>query len=320
MTVERDARLPQKTLAQFWIDVGGTFTDCFCRTPDGQLRRHKLLSSGRTHGVAADGSTARGAFSIQLAAAILHGSGSATVATDRLGRARARIPTGERLRRVGGAARVLKGELQTSPPAGFAYELASDEEAPLVAIRYLLGLRRDAEIPPAEVRLGTTRGTNALLTRRGAATALVTTRGFADILQIGYQNRPRLFDLDIVKPTPLTAAVVEIDERVAADGEVLRAADPEEIRVRLAPLRESGIESVAICLLHATTFAEHERLVAAIAAEMGFSEISVSHQVASLGKLVSRGDTTVLDAYLNPVLRRYVGGARVSDRRRSDCA
>ena len=181
-----------------------------------------------------------------------------------------------------------------------------------MAIRYLLGLPLSQPIPPVSLRLGTTRGTNALITRGGARTALVTTRGFGDVLEIGYQARPRLFDLTVRKPPLLTCAVVEVDERVTHDGQVL--AEPAEscVRQQLQSLYDSGIESLAICLLHADRHSQHEKVVARIAAEVGFREISVSHAVAPMPKLVARADTTVVDAYLNPVLREYVERLRTS--------
>ncbi len=142
--------------------------------------------------------------------------------------------------------------------------------------------------------------------------ALVTTRGFGDVLSIGYQNRPRLFDLAIHKRLPLATTSVEIDERVAADGTVLRVPDPAEIRRLLEPLHSAGIESLAISLLHAVAHPAHEQLVAEIARGVGFSEISLSSEVAPLVKLVPRADTTTIDAYLNPVLRQYVATLRQS--------
>ena len=175
-----------------------------------------------------------------------------------------------------------------------------------MAIRYLLVLRLDEPIPPVVLRLGTTRGTNALITRTGSRTALVTTRGFGDVLEIGYQARPRLFDLAIRKSPPLTAAVVEIDERVTHDGRTL--AEPREsvVRQQLQALRNAGLESLAICLLHADRHPEHERLICGAARDVGFTEVSRSSEVAPLPKMVARADTTVADAYLNPVLREYV--------------
>jgi len=296
---------------EFWIDVGGTFTDCFARRPDGMLLRHKLLSSGVTKGAAAAGSSR---------AVIVDPARTADPAEFWTGYSlRALNTAGE----IVGSSRVASfekatGALRLATPLsadlqpGDAYELDSGEEAPVIAIRYLLGLELYAEIPPVVVRLGTTRGTNALITRRGARTALITTRGFADVLAIGYQNRPKLFDLVIQKRAPLYAAVVEIDERVTATGEVLVPPEPEQVRRQLLELRAANIDSLAICLLHAYRFAEHERRVAGIARALGFTEISVSSQVAPLVKIVARGDTTVVDAYLNPILRDYVSHLRRS--------
>ena len=148
--------------------------------------------------------------------------------------------------------------------------------------------------------------------RAAARTALVTTRGFGDILHIGYQNRPRLFDLAIHKPEPLCSAVVEIDERITAGGQVLKRPDPETVRAQLAGLLGQGIESLAVCLLHAYMYPDDELLVGRIARELGFAEVSLSSRIAPLVKIVSRGDTTVVDAYLNPVLRAYIDTLRKS--------
>src|SRR5207249_3604997 len=162
------------------------------------------------------------------------------------------------------------------------YELISPEEAPLLALRLFFGLRLEEPIPPCVVLLGTTRGTNALLTRRGAKTALITTRGFADILHIGYQNRPKLFELAIKKPAPLFSAVAEIDERIAADGSVLQAPSDTQIYEELARLKTTGIESLAICLLNSYANPLHEEQVDQLARAAGFSEISVSSRVSPL--------------------------------------
>src|SRR5262249_45142719 len=142
--------------------------------------------------------------------------------------------------------------------------------------------------------------------RRGARAAFVATRGLGDLLAIGYQNRPRLFDLAIRKPQPLAERVIEIDERIAADGIVLIGPDENVIRQQLVEAKEAGVGSLAICLLHAFDHPAHEEVVERIAREVGFAEISRSSRVAPLIKLVSRGDTTLVDAYLNPVLRAYV--------------
>jgi 5-oxoprolinase (ATP-hydrolysing) len=288
---------------EFWIDVGGTFTDCFGRDRDGNIVRAKLLSSGATKGRIGRSSSESW---IEDEARRNDGdgfwNGYGIRFLDEAGKSIAE----RRIKSFGATGLELELPLPVAMPEGTGYELFSHEEAPIVAIRRLLGLRLDQPIPPVQLRLGTTRGTNALLTRRGARTAFITTRGFADVLLIGYQQRPKLFALDIEKPTPLFESAVEIDERVLADGTVRRAPDAVRVREQLVVLRERGVESLAICLLHADRFPEHERLVATIAAEVGFAEVSVSHEVAPLVKIVARGDTTVVDAYLNPILRAYV--------------
>ena len=158
----------------------------------------------------------------------------------------------------------------------------------------------------AEVRMGTTVATNALLERKGERLALAITRGFGDALRIGYQARPEIFARHIVLPTMLYSQVVEIDERVGVDGEVLKPLDEAQARKALANIRHGGIDALAIILMHGWRFTDHERRLAEIAHELGFTQVSVSHEVAPLIKLVGRGDTTVVDAYLSPVLRRYV--------------
>jgi 5-oxoprolinase (ATP-hydrolysing) len=294
---------------QFWIDVGGTFTDCIGRRPDGLLVRHKVLSSGVVKGVVSEHSTESEILDpLRSNDPQDFWAGYLFRLLDANGDVVSQSTVSHFDPRRG--ALQLDSPLAVSRLAGHRYELTAGQEAPILAIRYLLGLPLAKRIPPCSVRLGATRGTNALLTRRGGKTAFITTRGFGDILHIGYQNRPRLFDLAIRKPPPLFAAVMEVDERVTAEGEVLHAPDREAIRAGLAALKEQGIESLAVCLLHAYRFAEHEAFIERLARELGFEEISLSSRTAPLIKIVSRGDTTVVDAYLNPVLRRYVDRLR----------
>jgi 5-oxoprolinase (ATP-hydrolysing) len=157
-----------------------------------------------------------------------------------------------------------------------------------------------------EVRMGTTVATNALLERKGERLALAITRGFGDALLIGYQARPDIFARHIVLPSMLYERVVELDERVGVDGDVLVPLDGDRVREALRSIREDGIDALAVILMHGWRYPLHEARVAQIARELGFTQISVSHEVAPLIKLVGRGDTTVVDAYLSPVLRRYV--------------
>ena len=182
-------------------------------------------------------------------------------------------------------------------------------DAAVQGIRDVLGLAPGTAIPAhtiEHVKMGTTVATNALLERKGERTLFVTTRGFGDTLRIGYQNRPRLFDLDIVLPGLLYERVIEADERVDAGGEVLYPLDEERLRTELQTAYDSGIQAVAVAFIHGYRYSGHEARAGEICKEIGFTQISLSHEVSPLVKLVSRGDTTVVDAYLSPILRGYV--------------
>jgi 5-oxoprolinase (ATP-hydrolysing) len=290
---------------EFWIDVGGTFTDCIARSPQNKFIPFKTLSSGITKGRVQEISDPTtivdpsrqedpADFWQEYQIEFLNEAGQPVHS--------AQVTTFD----------TTTGTLQFTPglpdsvPVSSAYELSSGEEAPVLAIRRILGLKKSDPISNIIVKLGTTRGTNALLTRNGARTAFITTRGFADVLLIGNQDRPRLFDLAIQKPEPLFETTVEIDERIDAEGSVLKAPDPQTIREQLKDLKSTGVESLAICLLHSFANPEHEELIAGLAEEAGFDEISVSSRLSPLIKIVSRGDTTVMDAYLNPILKDYI--------------
>ncbi|GAA3887445.1 hydantoinase B/oxoprolinase family protein [Streptomyces sedi] len=187
-------------------------------------------------------------------------------------------------------------------------------DAAVAGIRRMLGLA-DGEPVPAErveiVKMGTTVATNALLERRGEPTVLVTTAGFRDALRIAYQNRPHLFDRHIRLPEALYDRVIEVPERLAADGAVVRPLAAEPVAEALRAARAEGFRAAAVVLMHGYRHPAHELAVGALAREAGFTQVSCSHEVSPLIKLVSRGDTTVVDAYLSPVLRRYV--ERVAD-------
>lgn len=296
---------------EFWIDVGGTFTDCVAQSPDGVLSTFKTLSSGVTPGVVDERRSSQQFFDAQRAVGpvdfwsrydfhAIHPDGETNFVT-----------SVERS--------TEHGVFTTTEPlpewvtARTSYELLSHEEAPILAIRSVLGLRLDQPIPTISVRLGTTRGTNALLERAGAHTGLITTHGFGDALLIGNQDRQRLFDLAIQKPEPLFTEVLEVNERVDSKGRVLCEPDWDQIRQQLKQWRATNeVESIAICLLNSYRFLEHEQRIESIAREVGFDEVSRSSAVTQLIKFVSRGDTTVLDAYLQPVLREYVSSIRTS--------
>jgi 5-oxoprolinase (ATP-hydrolysing) len=217
----------------FWIDRGGTFTDVVARSPNGELRVHKLLSVN---------------------------------------------------------------------PERY-------DDAALQGIRDVLGVASGAPIPVEmidTVRVGTTIATNALLEHKGEPTVLVTTRGFRDGIRIGYQNRPDIFALNVVLPRMLYCDVIEVDERVDASGKVLRELDLDDSRQQLQEAYARGIRSCAIVFMHGYKFPEHEKQVAKAAREIGFEEVCASSATIPLMKFVSRGDTTLVDAYLSPLLRKYV--------------
>jgi len=182
-------------------------------------------------------------------------------------------------------------------------------DAAIQGIRELMGIPTGGPLPTeniATVKMGTTVATNALLERKGDRTLLIITKGFGDALKIGYQGRADIFAKNIVKPEQLYERVLEIDERVLADGTVEAQPDLDLVQQQLAAAHAEGIRACAIVFMHSYRYPAHEQAVAAIAREVGFSQVSVSHEVSPLMKIVGRGDTTVVDAYLSPVLRRYV--------------
>ena len=213
-------------------------------------------------------------------------------------------------------ARAPDGSLKT-------HKLLSDHprqslDAPVQGIREVLNLAPGDPIPSqaiAEVRMGTTVATNALLERKGERVALAVTRGFRHALAIGNQARPRLFDLEIRRPEVLYTQVVEIEERINAQGQVIHPLNHSRTRATLQAVHDAGIRALAIVLLHGYRAPAHEQTCGAIAADIGFRHISLSHQVSPLIKVVGRGETTVVDAYLSPLLRRYVDhlGAALGD-------
>ncbi|MEM7770377.1 MAG: hydantoinase/oxoprolinase N-terminal domain-containing protein, partial [Cyanobacteria bacterium P01_A01_bin.37] len=183
-------------------------------------------------------------------------------------------------------------------------------DAPLQGIRDILGIPSGTPIPIDQVevvKMGTTVATNALLERKGDRTLLLITKGFRDALRIAYQNRPNIFARQIMLPDLLYEQVIEVDERYSAQGEELQSLRlPDEFLEELQHAYDTGIRSVAIALLHSYRYPDHETQLAEVVRTIGFTQVSVSHQVNPLIKLVSRGDTTVVDAYLSPILRRYI--------------
>ena len=183
------------------------------------------------------------------------------------------------------------------------------KDAAIAGIKRILNLKNEDKIPTdkiASVKMGTTVATNALLERKGDRTLLLITKGFGDLLRIGYQNRPLLFDLNIQLPELLYDRVVEVSERLDAQGKIVKKLDENQVKIALKKAKNDGINSVAIAFMHSYINPDHENIIAKIAENENFDQISVSHKVSPLIKLVGRGDTTVVDAYLSPILRRYV--------------
>ena len=303
---------------RIWVDTGGTFPDCLAVDPEGLLRRAKVLSNsalrGRIAEVAApDALRITGGWRVPagfspgffrgFAFRLLGGEENA-----------AAVPVldsdPDGLLRLG-------GPLATEPLAGAAFELRSPEEAPVLAARLVTGVPLGTALPDLALRLATTRGTNALLERKGAATAFFVTRGFADLLRIGTQQRPDLFALDIRKPEPLYAEVVEVPERLAADGSVLVPLDVVALRGEVERLRAAGVEAVAVALMHSYRNPAHEEELGAFLREAGFRFVSLSSRLAPLIKLLPRAQTAVVDAYLSPVVETYLDGVAAALPRRS---
>ncbi len=292
---------------QIAVDVGGTFCDIVARTPLDETRTHKLLSSGRVKGA-----VTRGAGTTTIVDARRRNDpdgfwrGWRCVLLDDRGHAtlEARV---ERFDADSGTLH-LDQTCRSAARPGAAYELIGEDEAPIVGIRYVMELRPGVPIPACAVRLGTTRATNALLERRGAKTALAITAGFGDLLSIGDQTRPRLFDLDIRKSAPLHKMVVEVQERIDSDGNVIAPLQVDRATEALRALRAEGFESLAICLMNAYRNPAHEETLARLARRVGFSHVSVSTALASRQGFLPRAENCVTDAYLGPSFRDYVSG------------
>ncbi len=287
---------------RIWIDTGGTFTDCLAVDPRGTLHRAKVLSTSAVRGRIA-GSAGSGALRLatawDLPAGFFRGFAFRLLGSE--AESRAVVDSDSTVLR-------LDGPLPSGDLAGAAFELRSPEEAPILAARLVTRTPLAASLPEIAMRLATTRGTNALLERKGAATALFITRGFADLLRIGTQQRPDLFALEIVRPEPLYHEAVEVAERMAADGSVLIPLDAEAVRGEARRLLDGGIEAAAVALMHAYRSPRHEQEVGRVLREAGFRYVSLSSELAPLIKLLPRAETAVVDAYLSPILERYLAG------------
>jgi 5-oxoprolinase (ATP-hydrolysing) len=282
------------------VDTGGTFTDCVARDPNGRVSRAKVLSSS------------------SLRARVQWVSESRIIALDYSGDLPEDFFKGCSVNIVGREGKAISVLASTlggksvivSESGGFTagdtVELQSPDEAPILAARIVTSTPHGMPLPPVILRVATTRGTNALLEEKGARVAFFVTKGFGDLLRIGNQQRPDLFALKIEKPSPLHAAVVEVPERLDANGTILANLNPALLTDEIARVRSEECESAAIALMHSYRNPVHERKLAEALQDAGFEYISQSAELTSAIKILPRAETTVVDACLAPIMKRYL--------------
>jgi 5-oxoprolinase (ATP-hydrolysing) len=290
---------------EFWIDVGGTFTDCIGRATDGSIHSAKILSSGIIKGnidKSNDHNTIIDKSKIGTPQNFYKGFNIRLLSENGKSGEDNYIKDFNSEQGMF----ILGKPLQTKSLAGRLYELTSGEEAPIMGIRWIKNLSLREDIGPVNVRLGSMKGTNALLERKGADVAFITTKGFADVLEIGTQARSALFSLKIIKHKLLYKRAIEIEEHIDTNGRVITALNKEKVSEKFESLFDSGIKSIAICFVNSIWNPEHEEAVSQIAKQIGFENISISTELTPTIKILNRGDTAVVDAYLSPIIRNYV--------------
>jgi len=288
---------------QVWIDTGGTFTDCLSIDPDGNFKRLKVLSN----------SALRGKISKQISPTEIQLEIYWPLQKDIFkGFTLLVINAGKIIERkivtVDFENKSIKIDQRLSGNLiGVTVEITSNEEVPVLAARLLTETPLDKPFPFLEMKLGSTRGTNAILERKGARTAFVVTKGFKDLLLIGNQQRPDLFALNIIKPKPLYDLVIEVDERIDSKGNILNELSSKECLRITKALKRKKIESIAIALINSYRNPVHESRLNGYLTKSGFNFVSVSHQLSGQLKILSRAETTVVNAYLAPIIYNYVG-------------
>lgn len=285
---------------KIWIDTGGTFTDCLAIAPDGRHSRLKILSSG------------------ELRIPVVRLINDRTIETNYEWTADPSVfinftvtfPVGRekrRIRHINGSIIELDQPLSAKKYTPFYHcNICSEEEVPIVACRILTGTKLEAGFPPIELRLGSTRGTNALLERKGAKTALIVTRGFRDILVIGDQQRRNLFSLHVQKSEPLYSYVIEADARIESDGRILKELTDEEVTRIVARITRSGCASVAVAFMNSYKNPAHEIRMEKALLAAGFAFVSCSHKLSGQIRFLRRTETSVVNAYLDPIINNYL--------------
>lgn len=292
----QSANVSESAVWKLWIDTGGTFTDCLATTPEGVLKRLKVLSSSilRVKVIEKTGpSSYRVQFPMVFERDFLKGFKFT------IGKHTAKVESV-----VGDEVFLNK---RFTPVAGATTaELTSGEEVPVFAARLLTETGLHETFPAIDLKLGSTRGTNALLERKGARLALLVTRGFKDLLLIGNQQRKDLFNLQVEKASPLYDVVLEVEERVAADGSVLQGISKKQVAELIAVLKKKKVAAVAVALMNSYINPAHEEMLEAELQQAGMGYVSVSHQLSKQIKILPRAETSVVNAYLDPIMHAYV--------------
>jgi len=282
---------------KIWVDTGGTFTDCIAINPRQKLIRMKVLSSGvlRTHGTVGHEGRLTVTLPFSCSDNFLNGF------SIRMGRVIRTI-----VRFEGTTNEIALDKPFSSRFGETPLEIYTGEEVPVFAARLLTQTPLREDFPPIEMKLGSTRGTNALLERKGARTTFLTTRGFRDLIQIGSQQRPELFALNIGRKIPLYNHVLEVDERIESDGRVLVALNRAETDRICRELKKAGTESVAIAFINSYRNPSHEHIMAEAIRQAGLKFVSQSHALSSQIKILPRAETTIVNSYLEPIIDHYI--------------
>src|SRR6056297_841226 len=293
---------------KLYIDTGGTFTDCIAYDPDGNIHRRKVLSSSAVRGTAEGGpGLISDRVTVVLSESLPDGffKGCDFTLLNHPGESFKIQDFDASASKI-----ILDREINLSGKESHAFEIKSGEEAPILAARMVTRTAPDNFFPPLEFRLSTTKGTNALLERKGAKTLFIITEGFGDLLKIKNQQRPDLFSLDIQKSDPFYSHIIEARERVDADGEIIKDLDKKHLEDCIKPI-EDDVEAVAICLMNSYKNNSHEKVIEKILLDMGFRYVSCSSDLSPEIKIVPRAVTADVNAYLTPIMERYL--SRIAD-------
>lgn len=283
---------------KIWVDTGGTFTDCLAVTPQGALKRLKILSS----------SILRATIRQRISSTSICIEMEWPVEVDIFQSFTVNFSNGEsrKIKAVDLQKSIITFDKPLLNASSTFVEITSNEEVPVLAARLLTTTSLNAKFPPIELKLGSTRGTNALLERKGAKTAFLVTAGFKDLLRIGNQQRPDLFALNINKKEPLYSSVIEVRERMNANGNVLEPLSQEETNRIVSTLLKKKITSAAIAFLHSYKNPTHEKIIATALQKAGIKYLSLSHELSPQIKILPRAETAVVNAYLHPIIDYYV--------------